>query len=304
MNTRLSWDLIASVCAVLETGSLSAAARSLCVTQPTIRRHLDELEAAIGVTLFTRSPTGLIPTQAARDITPYAQDIRALVAALVRSASADRDSIGGTIKLSCSEIMGNEVLPFLLAPFLTKHPDLAIELVSSNRTDNLLRRDADVAVRMVRPVQEGLVGRKAAQIPLGLFAAASYLECRGAPNDQADLIANHVMVGEDNGTAIMSALARLSPDAGSINFRFRSDSDSAQLAATRAGVGIGICQVPLARADLRLRRVLPTIETTIDVWLVTHEDLRDQVRVRALIDHLQTSLVQYIRGSVINKNPI
>ncbi|MFY8154363.1 MAG: LysR family transcriptional regulator, partial [Hyphomicrobiales bacterium] len=111
MSRPISWDLIASMRAVLETGSLSAAARSRGVTQPTIRRHVDEIEAALGVALFTRSPNGLIPTSAARDIAPYAQDIDALVAALVRTASAERDSIAGTVRLSCSEVMAAEVLP-------------------------------------------------------------------------------------------------------------------------------------------------------------------------------------------------
>lgn len=298
MNRHLSWDLIASAGAVFQTGSLSAAARSLGVTQPTIRRHLDELEAALGVTLFTRSPTGLLPTDAANDIAPYAQDIQSLVTAMVRIASAERSSVSGTIRVSCSEIMGNEVLPILLAPFLERHPAIQIELIASNRTDDLLRRDADVAVRMVRPVQTGLVGKKVARLQLGLFASAAYLDRRGSPETLADLITDHVMIGEDRGTTMVEALGRLAPDAQSIEFQYRSDSDCAQLAAIRAGIGIGICQVPLARADLRLRRVLPHIATSLDVWLVTHEDLRDQIRIRALLDHLAVAIAAFAKGSV------
>jgi DNA-binding transcriptional LysR family regulator len=296
MSHPISWDLIASARAVLETGSLSAAARGLGVTQPTIRRHIDELEKALGATLFSRSPTGLIPTSTAHAIAPYAEDIHALIAALVRSASAERESIGGTIRLSCSEIMASEVLPVLLAPFLVAHPGVEIELVASNRTENLLRREADVAVRMVRPVQEGLVARKVATIPLGLFAAASYIEWRGAPTDLASLIADHEMVGEDQGTTITDAIAQLTPEASAIRFRYRSDSDVAQLAAIRAGIGIGVCQHPLARADARLRQVLPEITTMLDVWVVTHQDLREQRRIRALLDHLGTALAQFATG--------
>jgi DNA-binding transcriptional LysR family regulator len=307
VNKRLSWDLIASVLAVLETGSLSAAARSLGVTQPTIRRHLDELEADLGVSLFTRSPTGLIPTKAARDISPYAHDIHGLVAALVRCASADRDIMSGTIRVSCSEIMGNEILPFLVAPFLEMYPALTIELIASNRIENLLRRDADLAVRMVRPVQEGLVGRKVTQIPLGLYASRAYLDRCGTPLDLADLIANHRMIGEDRGTSIIDALSALSPDAVLIDFSYRSDSDSAQLAAIRASIGIGVCQVPIAHDDPRLHRILTDIESSLEVWLVTHEDLRDQHRVRTILDHLGSVLPIFAQTSsrqVIGAKPL
>lgn len=298
MNHRLSWDLIASVRAILETGSLSAAARTIGVTQPTIRRHLDDLETTLGVTLFTRSPTGLIATDAARAIAPYAHDMHALVSALVRCVSAERDRIAGTIRVSCSEIMGNEVLPFLLAPFLASNPDLAVELVASNRIDNVLRRDSDVAVRMVRPVQDGLVGRKVGQVGLGLYAASSYLDRCGMPRDFGGLVSSHAMVGEDQGTTIIDALAQMSPDAHALKFKYRSDSDCAQLAAIRAGVGVGVCQVRLAQTDARLQRVLPAIESTLDVWLVTHEDLRDQRRIRALLDHLAVALARYADGSL------
>ncbi|MFN8828917.1 MAG: LysR family transcriptional regulator [Labrys sp. (in: a-proteobacteria)] len=293
MSRPISWDLIASMRAVLETGSLSAAARSRGVTQPTIRRHVDEIEAALGVALFTRSPNGLIPTSAARDIAPYAQDIDALVAALVRTASAERDSIAGTVRLSCSEVMAAEVLPALLAPFLDTHADLAIELVASNRVENLLRRDADLAVRMVRPTQDGLVARKVATVALGFHAAVAYLERYGEPSDLASLIRDHRLIGEDRGTSIAEAIAHLAPEAGPITFRYRTDSDTAQLGAVRAGIGIGVCQVPIAAADPRLRAVLPGIRSSLDVWLVTHADLRQQRRVRAVMDHLAEALASF-----------
>jgi DNA-binding transcriptional LysR family regulator len=293
MSMRVSWDLIASVRAVLEHGSLSAAARSLGVTQPTIRRHIDEIEQALGVPLFTRSPSGLVPTAAARDIEPYARDIEALVAVLLRSASAERDSVSGTIRLACSEIMGSEVLPFLLAPLLADHPRLQIELIASNRNENILRRDADVAVRMVRPDQGGLVARNVGPVPLGLFAAVSYLARKQAPLDMQSLISGHDLIGEDRGTAMADAFGAMANTAQSITFRYRSDSDVAQLAAIRAGLGIGVCQLPLGRSDPRLRQVLPEVTTVMDMWLVTHEDLRHQRRIRALLDHLTGALKQY-----------
>jgi DNA-binding transcriptional LysR family regulator len=293
MNHALDWNLIASVRAVLEHGSLSAAARSLGVTQPTIRRHVDEIERSLGVALFTRSPSGLIPTEAARNMEPYAQDIHALVAALTRSVSDERDTVSGTIRLSCSEIMGGEVLPFLLAPFLAEHPRLQIELIASNRNENLLRRDADVAVRMVRPVQGGLVASNVAALQVGLFASASYQARKGAPTDLEGLLADHDLIGEDQGTSMAEAFAAATSNVRSIVFRYRTDSDIAQLAAIRAGLGIGVCQLPLGRSDPRLRQILPDFTSELPVWLVCHEDLRHQLRVRALLDYLTMALKKY-----------
>lgn len=296
MKQTVSWDLIASARAVLEGGSLSAAARALGVTQPTIRRHVDALELALGVTLFTRSPTGLVPTAAAREIAPYARDIDSLVAALVRSASAGQDSVAGTIRISCSETMASEVLPVLLAPFLAVHPQVTVEVVASSRQENMLRRDADLAVRMVRPSQEGLVARKVALVTLGLFASMAYVARKGAPRDVQSLVADHEMVGEDRGTAIIDALGRLTDEAGRMRFRYRSDSEAAQLAAIRAGIGIGVCQRPLGRADPVLQQVLPDVTVGLDIWLVTHADLRGQRRIRALIEHLAGALAAFAAG--------
>jgi DNA-binding transcriptional LysR family regulator len=130
-------------------------------------------------------------------------------------------------------------------------------------------------------------------IPLGLFAATSYIDRRGAPTDFASLIADHDMVGEDRSATITHALAQITHDAHDIRFRYRCDSDVAQLAAIRAGIGVGICQHPVARADTRLVPILPQIKTTLDVWLVTHIDLREQLRIRALMDHLSPALARY-----------
>ena len=150
-----SWDELRTFFEVVRDGSLSGAARRLGFTQPTIGRHIDALEQALGLTLFTRSPRGLAPTPAAIALAPHGEAMAAAAAALARSASSEAALDRGAVRVTASEIIGNEVLPSIFAGFHAKHPGAAIELAVTNRNEDLARGDADVAVRMVRPTQSG-----------------------------------------------------------------------------------------------------------------------------------------------------
>lgn len=288
-----SWALYEAFLAVMRAGSLSAAARALGLTQPTVRRHVEELESTLGVVLFTRSQNGLQPTALALATLPHAEAIAATARAFVRTASAAQDADRGTVRLACSEIVGAEVLPPMLAGLAARHEHLQIELVLSNRNEDLRRRDADLAVRMVRPTQDGLVTRKVGRVELGLFASADYLARRQAPKVLDDLRA-HALIGRDRDRALIEALAAAGLPTSPRDYAFRSDSDLAQLAALRAGVGVGVCQVPLARRHPSLRRVLPTVRFHLETWLVMHEDLRAMRRVRLVFDHLVEQLGAYL----------
>ena len=151
------WDLYRTFLAVLHEGSLSGAARSLGLTQPTIGRHVDALEQAVGFQLFTRSQHGLAPTEAAAELRPYAEELSATAAALLRVASAQGGAVRGAVRITASEVIGAEVLPTILTGLHQQYPELVIELVLSNAVEDLLRRDADIAVRMVKPSQGALV---------------------------------------------------------------------------------------------------------------------------------------------------
>src|SRR5690348_9795282 len=145
------WELYRSFLATVRERSLSGAARALGLTQPTLGRHIDELEQALGgIALFTRSQLGLVPTDAALALVPHAEAMAASAAALVRAASGAAGAASGSIRLTASEIVGGEVLPPILADFREGNPGIAVELVLSNATEDLLRREADIAVRMVR----------------------------------------------------------------------------------------------------------------------------------------------------------
>lgn len=298
MSTRAtppepSWDLYGAFLAVMQGGSLSAAARTLGVTQPTVRRQIEKLESMLDVVLFTRATNGLVPTEMALATLPLAESIAATARAFVRTVSGAPDEDRGTVRLACSEIVGAEVLPSMLAELAERHPQLQVELVLSNRNEDLRRRDADVAVRMVRPTQEGLVARKVGRVELGFFATEGYLTRHPAPSKLAQLKA-HALVGRDRDRALIEALTAAGLATRPRDYVFRSDSDVAQLAALRAGVGVGVCQVPLARRDPALRRVLPKLRFHLETWIVMHEDLRAARRVRLVFDHLAESLGAYL----------
>jgi DNA-binding transcriptional LysR family regulator len=287
-----SWDLYGAFLAVMQTGSLSGASRALRVAQPTVRRQIESLEEALGVALFTRAPNGLTPTEAARTTLPHAEAIAASAQAFVRAASAPAGEVAGTVRVTCSEVVGVEVLPPMLASLRRAHPSLGIELVLDDRNQDLLRREADVAVRMATPTQEGLVRTRAAAIELGFFAAPAYLQDRAMPASLAAL-RGHALIGPDRSRAALDAIAALGVPVAPRDFALRTDATVAQLAAIRAAVGIGICQVPLARAPVPLVRVLPSHRFTLEAWVVTHEDLRGLARVRAVTEHLVRGLAAY-----------
>ncbi|MEP3304685.1 MAG: LysR family transcriptional regulator, partial [Roseibium sp.] len=172
-----TWDHYRSFLAILREGSLSAAARSLQLTQPTISRHLDQLEASLSSgRLFTRAPQGLTPTDAALRLAPHAEAMESAAAALQRSAAGNPSAMTGVIRIAASDVIGAEVLPGFLREIRARHPGLVFEISPSNQMTDLLRREADIAIRMTRPNQKALIARRCPDIRLGLFAHPDYLE--------------------------------------------------------------------------------------------------------------------------------
>ena len=289
------WAWYRSFLQVMESGSLSAAGRTLGLAQPTVGRHVDGLESALGLKLFVRSFDGFAPTDAARELQPYAASIAASAAALRRVASSHGSGVRGVVRVTASEIVGVEVLPPILVDLRERHPELVVELVLSNRADDLLRREADIAVRMFRPVQDALVARRVGDIALGLHAHPRYLARAGTPASPADLAA-HTLVGFDRETEFIRRVRDRFQGVTRELFALRADSDVAQLAAIRAGFGIGFCQVALARRD-GLVRVLPdAVSASLDTWVAMHEDLRESPRCAATFDALVAGLGRHVNA--------
>lgn len=290
-----NWDLYRSFLAVLEQGSLSAAARELGLTQPTLGRHIEALEQVLGQQLFTRSQQGLIPNEAALALKPFANVLAATSAALVRAAGDIRGQVSGTVRISASEVIGIEVLPAILTDLQEQHPDLEIELSTTDAVEDVLNREADIAVRMAEPTQKALVARFVGAIPLGLHAHKDYLARHGTPTSWEEA-SRHRLIGFDRQTAFVRAVAQRVPMMALAHFSFRADSNLAQLAAIRAGWGIGVCQVELARQS-GLIRILDDFEVPLHTWIVMHEDLRASQRCRVVFDALVRGLAGHIANA-------
>ena len=285
-----SWDELRALHAVLAHGSLSAAARASGSSQPTLGRHVAALEARWGLALFSRSKTGLKPTEAALALAPLAQAMAAQSLAMARVAESWRSPhLQGTVRLAASDIMGHAVLPPLLAQLQGAHPGIRIELSLSNQVQDVLGRQVDLAVRMRQPQQPALLAQRVADRRVGLFAHQRYLAQHGVPQAEADLL-QHRLIGHDR-----AAPQDLPQDYAAIwqraHFALRCDDEPAQWALLCAGAGIGVGQVALALQRPELQRVLPQIELSLPVWLCMHEDLRHSAAhlavFRALADGLR-----------------
>jgi len=290
------WDLYRSFLAVAGEGSLSAAARMLGMTQPSLGRHVRQLEATLGVALFTRSPQGLVLTEVGAELAEHARGMAAASAALRRAASGSRQEVRGVVRITCSEVIGGEVLPAMLADLRRQQPGIVVELSLSDATEDLLRKDADIAVRMLRPSQAALVAQRVGSIGIGLYAHRRYLKTHGTPQTLAEL-QEHALIGFDRETPALRAMRGRVPG-GEVyareHFALRTDSPLAQLAALRAGYGIGACQRALARRERQLVPVLPeAFGLALDTWLVMHEDQRTNRRVRLVYDYLLEALAAY-----------
>jgi DNA-binding transcriptional LysR family regulator len=292
MTGTLDWDLLQSLHAVLEAGSFSAAARLRRLTQPTLGRHIDQLERQLGAPLFLRSPRGLQPTDLALAFRPHLADMAAAASAAGRDAAGVASGEGGVVRVAASEVIGIEVLPKILASFRDKHPGIAVELVTSNKNEDLTRRDADVAVRMARPTQNSLVARKVGEVELGFHATPDYVQRHGLPTD-FDELARHTLIGFDREfPELINDLSIGRPITRDL-FALRTDNDVAQLAMLRAGFGVGVCQKRIGRREGLTPIMADAFRFKLDLWICMHESLRGSPRMRLMFDHLAQELGAY-----------
>ncbi len=291
----IDWDDQRAFLAVLDTGSLSGAARALGLTQPTVRHRIEALERAVGQSLFVRGVNGLAATEQAHELAEHVRRMAHASESFQRAAAGAASEVSGPVRLSVSDFVGIEVLPAMLAGLFERHPRLTVELSLTNANADLLGQEADVAVRMSRPSQAALVVQHVGRIPLGFYAAPRYLDRRGRPGSLPDLI-GHALIGPDRSRADLDLLDRLALQVGGMpHFALRTDSHPAQVAAVRAGLGIGIVQEPVGARDLV--RVLPGCAVHgLDTWIVAHEDIRRSLRVGALFSHLVDAFRVYCSG--------
>ncbi|MAM63360.1 LysR family transcriptional regulator [Maritimibacter sp. UBA3975] len=288
--SSLDWTLVRAFLAVAETGSLSAAARALGSSQPTLGRQVREAEAALGVELFQRHAKGLSLTQTGQAILPAAQEMQAAAGQIALIAAGQDERPTGTVRVTASVIVAHFVLPPILARLRAEEPGIVVDLVATDSSDNLLFREADIAVRMYRPDQLDMVTRHVTDLPLGIFAAKSYLDRRGQPETVEEAL-DHDWVGYDRSDLMLRGMRQMGWPVDRDFFAIRTDDQAGNWQLIRAGCGIGIAQIATARDAPEVERLLPDMELpALPVWLTAHEAMRRTPRIARVWDALAEGL--------------
>jgi len=292
--TEPDWAHWRSFAAVVDHGSLSGAARHLGLTQPTMGRHIEELERNLGVTLFDRTLQGLKPTETGlRLFEPIQQAQRALAQATLM-AEGTHEALTGSVRLTSSNVTCHHVLPPMLAAMRQDFPGISFELVSSDSAENLLLREADIAIRMFRPTQLDLITRKLGTIPIVATAHESYLARRGHPTSPAQL-REHDLIGFDRSDLFIHGARQLGYELARSDFAFRTDSQTAMWELVRAGLGITFAQGGLVRETPGMVELFPGFAPPpLEVWLTTHRELFTSRRIRAIYDRLGEDFTRYL----------
>ena len=294
---RFDWALVKSFLAVLDAGSLMGAARQLGARQPTLSRHIAELEAQLKAPLFERTGRGVSPTAAALAIADAARQMQDSADTLGRALAGRRDATGGTVRISTSEVAAVWLLPPVLAALQAEEPGIQIELIASNALTNLLRREADIAVRMVRPVQTSLIARKLGEMAIVAAAHDSYLARAGTPRVPADLL-HHRLIGYDRDEQLLHGFAAMGHAVTREHFALRTDNHVAYGRLVAAGAGIGFVAAYNLAHWPGVRPLLPMLKIApLPCWLAVHREIRSNRVVRRVYDYLATAIPHELDAS-------
>lgn len=279
------WNLVKSFLAVIEHGTLIAAAAALRISQPTLGRQITELELATGLTLFDRGRGGMRPTDAALLLVSEAKDMQREADAFALLATARDETPSGTVRITASQIVTNFVLPQITTNFRKVEPAIEIELVASNKVQNLLARDADIAVRMIRPTQNDTIARKANDFEMGGYAHKDYLARQGTPV-KPDELRFHSLIGYDRDDLIIRGMAEAGIQTNRGSFSVRTDDQVAYWHLLCAGAGIGFAPRYLAKRNPDLVRLFADMQIpSLPMWLVSHRELKSNLRIRRTMDY-------------------
>ncbi len=292
--SSFDWTLVRSFLAVLDAGSLLGAARRLGSTQPTVGRQIEALERQIGQALFERTGRGVMPTEAARRIAAEARKMQQGAERLAAAATAGPGEMAGLVRVTASRMFAVHVLPRIIAALQIEAPEIDIALVASDEVSNLLRRDADIAVRMVDPDQGSVIARRIGKVPVVAVAHRDYVDRYGLPRSLGELL-DHRLVGPDHDAFVIEQMRRLAISIGrdpdDVPRSFRCDDYVTQLAAVRAGLGIGFLAESWARGDPELVTIpVPLPAPVLPIWLAVHREIRGTRRIRAVYDFLAREL--------------
>ncbi len=281
-----NWDDLKYFLAMADEGSLSAAARKLNVSQPTLSRRLTALEEQIGSDLFARTRTGLEMTAIGEQLIDHARHMRDDVYSIERMITGHDSSLQGNVVISCIGILGADWLVLHTRPFREQFPGITVEFKIENTASDLLRREADIAIRMFRPVQNDLIAKRIGTMKYGYYASKDYIEKRGMPESTIDIAGHEFILPHDEILAHTNKFNQR-PFHPRGNISFRSNNLISLASAVREGFGIGAYSCIMADKDTNLVRLFDDLVVfSSDIWLVSHAELKRSARIRAMFEFL------------------
>lgn len=284
------WNQLLAFLETAETGTLSAAARKLGLTQPTLSRQVAAIERQLGVTLFERLGKTMVLTATGLALLEHARVMGAAAADLTLAATGQSQAVDGVVTISASEALAAHLLPGVLLRLRRQAPGITIDLVASDALSDLRRREADIAVRHLRPDQPDLIGRFIRDAQAGFYASTAWVQRHGHPRTAAQA-AQHAFVGSDRAGRYLGYLRQHGLPLEAANFSCYAENSMASWALVRAGLGIGAMMVDIADAAPDVVRVLDDVPLVqFPIWLVTHRELRTARRIRVVFDLLAEML--------------
>ena len=291
---NFDWSLMQSFLAVAETGSLSAAARLLGASQPTVGRHVQALEDQVGAELFLRQARGMSLSDAGARLLEPARAMREAASQFGLAAAGSDEDLSGTVRITASVFTSHYCLPDIISKLRMEEPDIQIELAASDRSENLLFREADIAVRMYRPEQLDMVTRHLGDFGFGFFASEDYLARRGTPETSEDLV-EHDFIGYDRDDSLIKGMRAYGWEVTREDFPVRCDNNSVYWQLLKSGAGVGIILRQVGRAEPGMVELLADVELPgLPVWLTAHPAVRNMPRVARVWDALSEGLAPFL----------
>jgi DNA-binding transcriptional LysR family regulator len=286
-NAPFDWNQVRALLATVEAGSLSAAARQLGLTQPTLGRQVAALEAELGVTLFERVGRRLALTQAGREIIAPLQAMGEAANRIALIASGQSQAVEGVVRITTSDVYAVHVLPPFLKKVRELAPNLVIDILASNEVEDLLRRRADIAIRHVPPQQEELIARRCPDASARIYGATDYLDRVGRPRSADDLSRADFIGVSERSDIMITELARRGVTVTERNFPLTTGSALVGWGWVRQGLGLGIIMEAVASQTPGVEDAWPGFEgVPVPTWLTTHRELRTSRRIRLVFDLL------------------
>ncbi|OZG75022.1 LysR family transcriptional regulator [Hahella sp. CCB-MM4] len=290
-SVKFDWNRARAFLVTAEEGSLSAAARALDMSQPTLSRQVAALEEELRIALFERGAKGLELTPNGLELLEYVRAMAEAANSLSLAASGQANSIEGNITISATEVMAAFVLPPIIRKLRSAYPGINVEIIASNSASDLRRREADIAIRNFRPTQPDLIARRLGDLHAALYATPSYLAELGHPETLKAFSQAQFLGFATNNDNYLNAMVEHGFQLTDQNFCVRTDDHLVHWEMTKQGVGIGVMTVGIGDIEPAVERILPHQEAfKAEVWLVSHRELKMNLRVRTVYDFLAEEL--------------